>query len=116
MTTLGAPMDVLWFRLGQGRQRRARSCSARSDRAHGGADRPRTYWQCAFLIPKGAAAEVKARGLAWLADQLRALFPELDLSGGPQSTDDLHLLSVALDRSTAGTAPACSRSATRRTQ
>jgi 2-polyprenyl-6-methoxyphenol hydroxylase-like FAD-dependent oxidoreductase len=29
---------------------------------------------------------------------MQALFPELDLSGGPQSTDDLHLLSVALDR------------------
>jgi 2-polyprenyl-6-methoxyphenol hydroxylase-like FAD-dependent oxidoreductase len=58
----------------------------------------RTYWQCAFLIPKGAAAEVKARGVVWLRDQMQGLFPDLDLSGGPESADDLHLLSVALDR------------------
>ena len=29
---------------------------------------------------------------------MQGLFPELDLSGGPSSVDDLHLLSVALDR------------------
>jgi len=58
----------------------------------------RSYWQVAFLIPKGAAEEVKARGVGWLRDQMQALFPELDLSGALESTDELHLLSVALDR------------------
>ena len=98
LTQLGAPMDVLWFRLPKaddgGEALRGAVATGRMavliDR--------RTYWQAAFLIPKGAAAEVKARGLQWVADQLLALFPELDLSGGPQTTDDLHLLSVALDR------------------
>jgi 2-polyprenyl-6-methoxyphenol hydroxylase-like FAD-dependent oxidoreductase len=98
VTTLGAPMDVLWFRVAKADNAGERLLGAvQTGRMAVLIDR-RTYWQCAFLIPKGAAAEVKARGLVWVADQLRALFPELDLSGGPQSTDDLHLLSVALDR------------------
>jgi 2-polyprenyl-6-methoxyphenol hydroxylase-like FAD-dependent oxidoreductase len=91
-------MDVLWFRVDKtdnaGEKLRGAVGTGRMavliDR--------RTYWQCAFLIPKGAAAEVKARGLTWLGDQLQGLFPDLDLSGGPRSPDDLHLLSVALDR------------------
>jgi 2-polyprenyl-6-methoxyphenol hydroxylase-like FAD-dependent oxidoreductase len=58
----------------------------------------RMYWQVAFLIAKGAAEEVKARGLDWLRGEMQALFPELDLSRGLTSEEDLHLLSVALDR------------------
>jgi 2-polyprenyl-6-methoxyphenol hydroxylase-like FAD-dependent oxidoreductase len=58
----------------------------------------RAYWQAAFLIPKGSAEDVKMRGIGWLRDQFSALFPELDLSGGLESPEDLFLLSVALDR------------------
>jgi 2-polyprenyl-6-methoxyphenol hydroxylase-like FAD-dependent oxidoreductase len=98
LTTLGAPMDVLWFRLPK--------ADNPGDKLRGAIDTGRmavlidrrTYWQAAFLIPKGAADEVKARGIDWLREQLQALFPELDLTGGLASTDDLHLLSVALDR------------------
>lgn len=98
VTQLGAPMDVLWFHLAKadeaGEQLRG---AIETGRMAVLIDR-RTYWQAAFLIPKGAAAEVKARGIGWLRDQMQALFPELDLSGGLESIDDLHLLSVALDR------------------
>jgi len=95
---LGAPMDVLWFRLPKadnaGDKLRAAIDTGRMavmiDR--------RSYWQVAFLIPKGAAAEIKARGVEWLREQMQALFPELDLAGGLESTGDLHLLAVALDR------------------
>lgn len=98
VTTLGAPMDVLWFRVAKAENAGEKLLGAvQTGRMAVLIDR-RTYWQCAFLIPKGAAEEVKARGVGWVADQLLALFPELDLSGGPQGTDDLHLLSVALDR------------------
>ncbi len=95
---LGAPMDVFWFRLPK--------ADNPGDKLRGAVgtgrmavmiDR-RTYWQAAYLIPKGAAEEVKARGIGWLRGQMQALFPELDLSGGLESTEDLHLLSVALDR------------------
>lgn len=59
-----------------------------------------TYWQAAFLIPKGSVEAVKQRGIGWVRAQMQALFPELDLgaSGGLDSNDDMHLLSVALDR------------------
>jgi 2-polyprenyl-6-methoxyphenol hydroxylase-like FAD-dependent oxidoreductase len=98
LTQLGAPMDVLWFRLDKRDEV--------GDRLRGAIDTSRmavlidrrTYWQVAFLIPKGAAEEVKARGLDWLRGEMQALFPELDLSGGLKSEADLHLLSVALDR------------------
>jgi len=98
VTRLGAPMDVLWFRL--------EKAENAGDKLRGAIDTGRmavlidrrTYWQVAFLIPKGAAAEVKARGIEWLRGQLQALFPEIDLSGGLASEADLHLLSVELDR------------------
>ncbi len=98
VTRLGAPMDVLWFRLPKadnaGEKLRAAVATGRIALL---IDR-RTYWQVAFVIPKDAAGEVKARGVTWLRDQMHGLFPDLDLAGGPASTDDLHLLSVALDR------------------
>ena len=98
VTQLGAPMDVLWFRLPKDDNpgERLRGAVATSRMAVL-IDR-RTYWQAAFLIPKGAAEEVKARGIGWLRGEMQALFPELDLSGGLASAADLHLLSVALDR------------------
>ena len=98
VTKLGAPMDVFWFRLDKAYNR--------GDKLRGAIDTGRmavlidrrTYWQAGFIIPKGAAADVKARGIGWLRDQMQALFPELDLSGGLTSEDDLHLLTVELDR------------------
>lgn len=98
VTQLGAPMDIFWFHLGK--------ADNAGDKLRGAVDTGRmavlidrrTYWQAAFIIPKGAAEEVKARGIEWLRAQMQALFPELDLSGGLKGTDDLFLLSVALDR------------------
>jgi len=91
-------MDVLWFRLPKAEHSGERLRGAiDSGRMAVLIDR-RTYWQAAFLIPKGTAGRVKARGIGWLRGEIQALFPELDLSGGLGSEDDLHLLSVALDR------------------
>ena len=98
VTQLGAPMDVFWFQLPKtdnpGEKLRGAIDSGRMavliDR--------RTYWQVAFLIPKGSGEAVKARGIGWLREQVQALFPELDLATGLASTADLHLLSVSLDR------------------
>jgi 2-polyprenyl-6-methoxyphenol hydroxylase-like FAD-dependent oxidoreductase len=98
MTTLGAPMDVLWFRLPKADNSSEKLLGAiETGRMAVLIDR-RSYWQAAFLIPKGAAEEVMARGVGWLREQMQALFPDLDFSGGLESTADLHLLSVALDR------------------
>lgn len=97
---LGAPMDVLWFRLPK--------AANNGEMLRGAVDTGRMivlidrkdYWQAAYLIAKGTAEAVKARGVGWIKDQCRAAFPDLDLGGqgGLQSVDELFLLSVALDR------------------
>ena len=95
---LGAPMDIFWFHLPKAdNPGDALRGAVETGRMAVLIDR-RTYWQAAFIIPKGAGETVKARGIGWLRQQMQGLFPELDLSGGLASTDDLHLLSVALDR------------------
>ena len=58
------------------------------------------YWQCAFLIPKGAAEEYQARGIDAIREEVAAAAPpELDLAELDEITD-LHLLTVKLDRLT----------------
>jgi 2-polyprenyl-6-methoxyphenol hydroxylase-like FAD-dependent oxidoreductase len=56
------------------------------------------YWQCAFLIPKGAAEKYQARGIDAIRSEVAAAAPaDLDLSELDEITD-LHLLTVKLDR------------------
>ena len=97
---LGAPIDVFWFRLGKSGQGTAG--------LRGNVDRGRIlvmidrgdYWQCAFVIPKGAAETYQARGIEAIREEVAATAPaELDLAGLDEITD-LHLLSVKLDRLT----------------
>ena len=97
--TLGAPMDVFWFRLPKtGNAGEALRASVQTSRMVVLIDR-RTYWQAAFLIPKGAAEEVKGRGMEWIRSEVQRAFPDIDLSGDIlTSTDELHLLEVKLDR------------------
>jgi len=95
---LGAPMDVFWFRVAK----------AKSERGslRGNVERGRLlvmidrgdYWQCAFLIPKGAAEAYQERGIEAIRDEVKAAAPaDLDLSELDEVTD-LHLLTVKLDR------------------
>src|SRR6185312_9712425 len=96
---LGAPIDVMWFRLprkdGDGQE------------VVGHIERGRMlvmlnrddYWQCAFVIPKGSADEVKARGL----DDFRKVVGEMapfDVQGRLgviKNWDEVKLLTVAVD-------------------
>ena len=96
---LGAPMDVMWFRI------------ARKDgdgnEIVGHIERGRMivmlnrgdYWQCAFVIPEGSAEELKARGL----DQFRAMiagiapFDARSRLKEVKNWDDVKLLTVAVD-------------------
>jgi 2-polyprenyl-6-methoxyphenol hydroxylase-like FAD-dependent oxidoreductase len=98
---IGAPMDVFWFSLPKvGDPGDALRGSIETGRMVVLIDR-RTYWQCAFLIPKGAGEQIKARGVEWFRSQVQEAFPDLDFSGESlASTDDLHLLEVALNRLT----------------
>jgi 2-polyprenyl-6-methoxyphenol hydroxylase-like FAD-dependent oxidoreductase len=97
---LGAPMDVFWFRVGK----KERDAGA----LRGNVERGRLlvmidrgeYWQCAFLIPKGAAEAYQARGIDAIRDEVRKAAPaELDLAE-LDDISDLHLLTVKLDRLT----------------
>jgi 2-polyprenyl-6-methoxyphenol hydroxylase-like FAD-dependent oxidoreductase len=95
---LGAPMDVFWFRVGK----KERGAGA----LRGNVERGRLlvmidrgdYWQCAFLIPKGAAEQYQAKGIEAIRQEVAAAAPpELDLAELDEISD-LHLLTVKLDR------------------
>jgi 2-polyprenyl-6-methoxyphenol hydroxylase-like FAD-dependent oxidoreductase len=95
---LGAPIDVLWFRLSQ----KAADTHASLGRVDRGQvlvliDRT-TYWQCAYLIPKGGFDAVKAGGIEAFRVRLAALMPMLaDRVGEMRSWDDVKMLAVAVD-------------------
>ncbi len=59
----GAPMDVMWFRLPRLATDTDQS-QARFDAGHLFVMLQRgDYWQCAYVIPKGGDAKVRAGGL-----------------------------------------------------
>ena len=96
---LGAPMDVFWFRVPKKGGKGGLRGNVEAGRLLVLIDRD-DYWQCAFVIPKGAAAEFQARGIESIRDEVAATAPpDLDLSELDEVTD-LHLLSVTLDRLT----------------
>ena len=95
----GAPMDVWWFRMPR-----------HPDDPHGLAgvlgaghacvviDRG-DYYQCAYIIPKGRDAEVRAQGIEALHEAVTALVPWLaDHVHTVTSFDDVKLLDVQLNR------------------
>jgi 2-polyprenyl-6-methoxyphenol hydroxylase-like FAD-dependent oxidoreductase len=101
VVNLGAPMDVMWMRL----SRRASDAG----QTLGYVDRGKIlvllnredYWQAAFVIPKGAADEIRARGLPAFRDEIAALVPFLrDRVEELRDWKDVSLLTVAVDRLT----------------
>jgi 2-polyprenyl-6-methoxyphenol hydroxylase-like FAD-dependent oxidoreductase len=98
---LGAPMDVLWFRIP------VPAGMDMSEVALGTIDKggmvvaiPRgDYWQCAEIIEKGGFATIEAKGIAAFRDRIVEIAPGLAAGiDAIQSFDDVKLLSVALDR------------------
>jgi len=98
-TTIGAPMDVFWFRIPKIEQPENDSMGVFDtgllfvliDRGD--------YYQCAFVFPKGGAEKIKAEGIAAFRDRVRAVGPEtrtVDETIG--SWDDVKLLTVSVDR------------------
>jgi 2-polyprenyl-6-methoxyphenol hydroxylase-like FAD-dependent oxidoreductase len=96
---IGAPIDVLWFRL----SRRSGDPSEVMGRFDVGSflvmlDRG-DYWQCAYVIPKGAAEQVRAAGIDKVRATISRLMPPFaDRVGELKSIDDLKLLTVGVDR------------------
>lgn len=99
VTELGAPMDVLWFRLSRRPDEPAQAFGqVAAGRFFIRVNRG-DYWQCAFIIPKGSLERLQAAGLDAFKAGLLALAPELsDRTGELASWDDIKLLSVAVDR------------------
>jgi 2-polyprenyl-6-methoxyphenol hydroxylase-like FAD-dependent oxidoreductase len=96
---LGAPMDVLWFRL----SRKSSDPAAAFGYVGAGSmlvtiDRD-TYWQCGFIIAKGGFEATKARGLDAFRGEIVALVPEFETRVDEiKSWDDVKMLEVAVNR------------------
>lgn len=95
----GAPMDVMWFRL----SRKPGDPDETFGHIEGGRMmvmlNRKDYWQCAYVIPKDSADEVKRAGL----DKFRATVGEMspftrDRLEEIESWDTVRLLTVAVDR------------------
>jgi 2-polyprenyl-6-methoxyphenol hydroxylase-like FAD-dependent oxidoreductase len=96
---LGAPMDVLWLRLTKhGDDPHETFGYIRDGRIMALIDRG-TYWQCAYVIPKGSLEELRARGLDEFRRQIGALVPFLsDRVQEIQQWEDVKLLTVCVNR------------------
>ena len=96
---LGAPIDVLWFHL----PRAAEDPDATGGYIVAGAFlatiNRNDYWQCGFVIPKGAFATVETAGLPAFRTRVGAIAPFLAKAVDALRTwDDVKLLSVQIDR------------------
>jgi 2-polyprenyl-6-methoxyphenol hydroxylase-like FAD-dependent oxidoreductase len=96
---IGAPIDVLWFRL----SRRPGDTEETSGHMEAGQMMVMLnrgdYWQCAYVIPKGGIDTVKREGLEAFRERVATLEPFLrDRLGELKSFDDIKLLTVAIDR------------------
>ena len=101
LKTIGAPMDVLWFRLDRPPELGPESFGSLAAGRFLVLINRRTYLQCAFVIPKGTGEGIRQQGIAAFRDRLRGLVPELDgVIDRLTDIDDLKLLSVSLDRLT----------------
>ena len=96
---LGAPIDVLWFRLPR-RSIDGAPPFLRATRGRIGALIPRhDYYQCGVIVPKGAFEEIRPRGLAAFREDVATIFPFLrDRVGELRDWERVKLLTVTIDR------------------
>ena len=97
---LGAPIDVFWFAVPKALEGNAVRAAVRGNHIVVQIDRG-DYWQCAYVIAKGSAAAVRARGIDAFRADVRASIPDMpDLAEALPDFDAVKLLSVSLDRLT----------------
>jgi 2-polyprenyl-6-methoxyphenol hydroxylase-like FAD-dependent oxidoreductase len=96
---LGAPMDVMWMRISR------RDSDPVQTLGHFDKGKilvminRESYWQCAFVIPKGEADRIKQRGLPFFCENIVDLAPFLqDRMEELADWKDVSLLTVAIDR------------------
>ena len=95
----GAPMDVMWFRL----SRKSDDSDETAGHIEGGRMivmlNRNDYWQCAYVIPKGSADEIKKAGLEKFRATVAQMSPlPRDRMNEIKSWDDVKLLTVGVDR------------------
>ena len=96
---LGAPIDVFWFRLPKGASSYGETGGTFGQGAFIVQLNRGDYWQCAYVVPKGAADEIRAEGIEHFRDDVARAVPDLaDVTGTLQDWDQVKLLSVSLDR------------------
>jgi 2-polyprenyl-6-methoxyphenol hydroxylase-like FAD-dependent oxidoreductase len=96
---LGAPIDVLWFRLSMRGTDAEQSLGYVDDGKFMVLLDRGDYWQCGFLIEKGGFEDIRARGLQAFRADVAKLVPSLcDCVEELTDWDQVKLLSVAVDR------------------
>lgn len=95
----GAPMDVLWFRL----PRYAADTTETQGRIQAGSMfimlNRGDYWQCAYVIPKGANDHLRAAGIDAFRLAVGKCLPfDAERANHITSFDDVKLLTVVVDR------------------
>jgi 2-polyprenyl-6-methoxyphenol hydroxylase-like FAD-dependent oxidoreductase len=98
--TIGAPMDVFWFRLPKRADAENETVGVfEAGRIFVLIDR-RDYWQCAFVFPKGSVGTIRAEGLDAFRRRVAGIGPETAGVEAITSWDDVKLLTVTVDRLT----------------
>jgi 2-polyprenyl-6-methoxyphenol hydroxylase-like FAD-dependent oxidoreductase len=99
VTDLGAPIDVLWMRISRSPSDRGQALG------HAAAGKilvminRENYWQCGFVIPKGAGDEIRRRGIEQFREELATLEPFLrDRVSELRDWNDVSQLTVKVDR------------------
>ncbi len=96
---LGAPIDVLWFRLSRP--------ASDTDETHGRFDAGQIlimlnrgdYWQCAYVVPKGGFCDKRASGIAAFRAELARVAPfEPDRFDELTEWEQVKVLSVQVNR------------------
>jgi len=95
----GAPIDVFWLRISRKPDEEAAALGRiRAGHVFVMLDRG-SYWQCAYVIPKGASESVKSRGLEAFRQSIARIAPELaDRVHELHDWDQVKLLTVKVDR------------------
>jgi 2-polyprenyl-6-methoxyphenol hydroxylase-like FAD-dependent oxidoreductase len=96
---LGAPIDVLWMRIPRDKNDPEQTLG----RFHTGTIlvmlNRGDYWQCAYVIAKGAFEQMKQEGLPAFREGLRAVAPFLgNRTDAFKDWSEISLLSVSVDR------------------
>ncbi|MGE5203024.1 MAG: FAD-dependent oxidoreductase [Acidobacteriota bacterium] len=96
---LGAPMDVLWFRLSRGPDDPAETMGRFDAGRIFIAINRGDYWQCGYVIPKGSIEAIRASGLPALLAKIAEAAPfARDRVGELTDWNALKLLTVRVDR------------------